>query len=93
VEEAVNIPNNGLIANLPNWIVVKVPTTVDKDGVHGVPLGALPHGFAGLLMNQAAVHDLTAKAAFASRRRLPIRPCWWTRSSANTWAWRKCWIR
>ena len=62
VEEAVNIPNNGLIANLPNWIVVEVPATIDKDGVHGVPLGMLPHGFAGLLMNQAAVHDLTAEA-------------------------------
>ena len=62
VEEAVNIPNRGLIANLPEWIVVEVPATVDKDGVHGIPLGELPHGFAGLLMNQVAVHDLTAEA-------------------------------
>ena len=30
VEEAVNIPNRGLIANLPEWIVVEVPATVDK---------------------------------------------------------------
>ena len=61
-EEAVNIPNNGLIADLPDWIVVEVPATVDKHGVHGIPLGKLPHGFAGLLLNQAAVHDLTAEA-------------------------------
>jgi alpha-galactosidase len=27
-----------------------------------VPLGDLPHGFAGLLMNQVAVHDMTADA-------------------------------
>lgn len=62
VEEAVNIPNNGLIKNLPNWIAVEVPATVHKDGLHGLPLGDLPHGFAGLLMNQVGVHDMTADA-------------------------------
>ena len=62
LEEAVNIPNNGLIANLPDWIVVEVPATVGKNGVKGIPLGELPRGFAGLLMNQVAVHDLTAEA-------------------------------
>lgn len=61
-EPAVNIPNNGLIKNLPDWIVVEVPATVHKDGLRGVPLGDLPHGFAGLLMNQVAVHDMTADA-------------------------------
>ena len=61
-EAAVNIPNKGLIANLPEWIAVEVPATVDKNGIHGIPLGELPHGFAGLLLNQAAVHDLTAEA-------------------------------
>ncbi len=62
VEEAVNIPNQGLIADLPDWIVVEVPATVDKNGVHGIPMGHLPKGFAGLLLNQVAVHDLTAEA-------------------------------
>jgi len=62
VEEAVNIPNNGLIKNLPDWIAVEVPATVHKDGLHGLPLGDLPHGFAGLLMNQVGVHNMTADA-------------------------------
>ena len=62
VEEAVNIPNNGFIKNLPDWIAVEVPATVHKDGLHGISLGDLPHGFAGLLMNQVAVHDMTADA-------------------------------
>ncbi|OQA45500.1 MAG: Alpha-glucosidase [Chloroflexi bacterium ADurb.Bin325] len=61
-EAAVNIPNKGLIAGLPEWLVVEAPATVDKDGLHGVSLGALPRGFTGLLLNQAAVHDLTAEA-------------------------------
>jgi len=62
VEEAVNVPNKGLIADLPEWLVVEVPAVVDKNGVHGVKLGRLPRGFTGLLLNQAAVHDLTAEA-------------------------------
>jgi len=68
VEEAVNIRNDGLIENLPDWIVVEVPAVIDKNGVHGVPLGQLPRGFAGLLLNQAAVHDLTAEAVLSKSR-------------------------
>lgn len=62
VEEAVNIPNHGLIADLPDWIVVEVPATINRKGVHGLPMGHLPKGFAGLLLNQVAIHDLTAEA-------------------------------
>jgi alpha-galactosidase len=61
-EPAVNIANYGLIKNLPDWIAVEVPAIVDKNGLHGVSLGELPRGFGGLLLNQAAVHDLTAEA-------------------------------
>ena len=38
-EAAVNIANNGLLADLPDWLAVEVPATVDKYGVHGVPMG------------------------------------------------------
>jgi alpha-galactosidase len=67
-EPAVNIPNNGLLTTLPDWIAVEVPATVDKDGVHGIPMGRLPSGFLGLLMNQVAVHDLTAEAILEKSR-------------------------
>jgi alpha-galactosidase len=73
VEEAVNIPNRGSIANLPDWIVVEVPATVDKNGLHGLKLGELPHGFAGLLMNQVAVHDLTAEAILQKSKALALQ--------------------
>jgi alpha-galactosidase len=68
LEEAVNIPNNGVIADLPDWIAVEAPATVHADGVRGVSLGHLPHGFAGLLMNQVAVHDLTAEAVLCKSK-------------------------
>jgi alpha-galactosidase len=73
LEEAVNVPNKGLIANLPDWIVVEVPATVDKAGVHGLPMGQLPKGFAGLLMNQVAVHDLTAEAVLQKSKRIALQ--------------------
>ena len=73
VEAAVNIPNQGSIANLPDWIAVEVPATVDKNGIHGLCLGELPHGFAGLLMNQVAVHDLTAEAVLKKSKALALQ--------------------
>jgi alpha-galactosidase len=62
LEEAVNIPNAGYLPDLPEWIAVEVPATVKSGGVRGLTLGELPKGFAGLLRNQVAVHDLTAEA-------------------------------
>ena len=72
-ELAVNIPNAGLIENLSSEMVVEVPATVDKDGVHGVKLGKLPRGFAGLLNNQVAVNDLTVEAVLAGSRELALQ--------------------
>ena len=59
--------------NLPRDLVVEVPATVDKDGVHGVRLGSLPKGIAGLLSNQVAVHDLTAEAVLTGSRDIALQ--------------------
>jgi alpha-galactosidase len=67
-EEAVNVPNDGLIADLPGWLVVEVPALVDKRGVHGIPLPDYPKAFAGLLHNQVAVHDMTAEAVLTGSK-------------------------
>jgi alpha-galactosidase len=67
-EEAVNIPNAGFIADLPEWLVVEVPARVDQAGVHGVVLDPYPKNFAGLLQNQVAVHDMTAEAVLTGSK-------------------------
>ncbi|MDI7275181.1 MAG: alpha-glucosidase [Anaerolineae bacterium] len=72
-ELAVNVMNDGLIDNLPRDLVVEVPGTVDRNGVHGVRLGALPKGIAGLLANQVAVHDLTAEAILTGSREAALQ--------------------
>jgi alpha-galactosidase len=72
-ELAVNIPNEGLIDNLPEDLIVEVPAVVDKDGVHGVRLGALPKGIAGLMRNQVATMDLSVQAALTGSRELVLQ--------------------
>jgi alpha-galactosidase len=71
-EAAVNVPNRGLIAALPEWIYVEVPAWVDGSGVEGISLD-MPKGFSGLLSNQAAVHDLTADAIIAGSKELVLQ--------------------
>jgi alpha-galactosidase len=72
-ELAVNIMNDGLILNLYHDLVVEVPATVDADGLHGIPLGALPKGIAGLLRNQVSTLDLTAEAILQKSRGLALQ--------------------
>jgi alpha-galactosidase len=72
-EAAVNIPNDGFIDELPDWLVVEVPAFINKNGIHGIPVGRPPAGFLGLLRNQVAVHDLTAEAILQGSRQLALQ--------------------
>jgi len=72
-EAAVNLLNDGFIENLPHDIAVEVPAIIDKNGVHGIPLGKLPKGIGGLLNNQYAVHDLTAEAVLQQSKHLALQ--------------------
>ena len=67
-EIAVNIPNDGLIEYLPENQVVEVPAIIDSWGIHGIQLPAYPKAFAGLLMNQVAVNDLTTEAVLTGSK-------------------------
>ena len=71
-EAAVNIPNAGFIADLPDWIAVEVPANVNADGVHGIPVD-VPAGIRGLLTNQVGVHNMTAEAILQKKRDLVIQ--------------------
>jgi len=71
-EAAVNIPNRGFIANLPDWLAVEVPAMVDVNGVHGIAVD-VPAGVRGLLSNQIGIHDLTAAAVLEGSRELVVQ--------------------
>jgi len=72
-EMAVNLPNEGLIDNLPQDLVIEVPAMIDGEGVHGMRLGALPKGIAGLMRIQTAVQDLTVEAALSGSREIALQ--------------------
>jgi len=71
--DAVNIPNNGLISNLPDWAVVEVPAVAGADGIRGIKVGALPAGIAALLNTQAHVQSLVVEAAVHGSRELALQ--------------------
>jgi alpha-galactosidase len=61
-ELAVNVPNTGFIDNLPDWVIVETPATVDASGVHGVKLGPLPEPIAAMCLTQASIIDRVVEA-------------------------------
>ncbi|WP_422047848.1 hypothetical protein [Shimia sp.] len=71
-EAAVNIPNKGFIANLPEWICVEVPAMIDTNGLHGISVD-IPVGVRGLLSNQIGIHDMTAEAILQGSRDLVVQ--------------------
>lgn len=70
-EAAVNIPNDGFIADLPSWLAVEVPAMVDAKGVHGIKLD-IPAGIRGLLSNQIGIHNMTAEAILQKKKSLVV---------------------
>jgi alpha-galactosidase len=58
-----NVPNRGLIANLPSRGVVEVPCVVDGSGVQPTRAGELPPQLAALNRNYLSMNDLVVRAA------------------------------
>lgn len=63
-----NVPNDGLISNLPDDCVVEVPCLVDGNGVQPTPVGALPPQLAALMQTNINVQSLTVEAALTGKR-------------------------
>ncbi len=63
-----NMPNNGIIDNLPTGVPVEVPCLVDDNGVQPVKIGAIPPQLAALMQTNINVHDLTVQAALTGKR-------------------------
>jgi alpha-galactosidase len=63
-----NVPNAGLIDNLPAGCCVEVPCVVDKNGVQPVRVGALPPHLAALMRTNVNVQEMVVEAALTRRR-------------------------
>jgi alpha-galactosidase len=58
----VNVPNRGLIDNLPQGAAIEVPARVDADGVHPIAMGALPPALAAINRPYVSVAELAVEA-------------------------------
>jgi hypothetical protein len=63
-----NVPNNGLIDNLPQGCSVEVPCLIDKSGIQPTKIGALPPHLAALMQTNINVQALTVEAAVTGKR-------------------------
>jgi alpha-galactosidase len=63
-----NVPNHGLIDNLPDGCCVEVPCLVDKNGVQPIHVGPLPPHLAALMQTNISVQALTVEAALTRKR-------------------------
>ena len=63
-----NVPNAGLIDNLPADCCVEVPCLVDKSGIQPTKIGALPPHLAALMQTNINVQALTVEAALTGKR-------------------------
>jgi alpha-galactosidase len=72
-EEALDIPNEGYIANLPWGAIVEVPGVVSRLGVRGMSVGELPEGIAALCRTQITVATMAVDAAVLGDRDLALQ--------------------
>lgn len=63
-----NVPNNGIISNLPDDCIVEVPCLVDAQGVQPTSIGAIPPQLAALMQTNINVQSLTVEAALTGNR-------------------------
>src|ERR1051325_798659 len=63
-----NVPNHGLIDNLPQGCCVEVPCLVDKNGLQPTKIGTLPPQLAALMQTNINVQGLTVEAALTGKR-------------------------
>ncbi|MFA6241990.1 MAG: alpha-glucosidase/alpha-galactosidase, partial [Candidatus Hydrogenedentales bacterium] len=63
-----NVPNTGLITNLPNKVCVEVMCVADRNGITPTYVGDLPPQCAALTRTNINVHDLTIEAALTLKK-------------------------
>ena len=63
-----NVPNRGLITNLPDDCIVEVPCLVDANGIQPTYIGAIPPQLSALMQTNINVQSLTVEAVITGKR-------------------------
>ncbi len=69
----VNIPNAGLVDNLPAEMIVELPAYVSSGVLRGLKVGPLPQPIAQLLATRAVQQELLIDAALFGDRRIALQ--------------------
>ena len=72
-DDAVNIPNNGYIANLPDDAIVEVPGYINAAGITGESVGTLPEAIAELCRRDIKIAELTVDAVYSGDKELALQ--------------------
>jgi alpha-galactosidase len=68
-----NLPNSGLIPNLPDDAIVEVPGVISGMGINGLSMAPLPEGIAELCRRELALSSLTIDACVRGDRHLALQ--------------------
>jgi len=71
--EALNIPNQGYISNLPQDAIVELPGFLSGKGSEGIRIGPLPDGIAELLRREITISHLNVDAVVNGDRKLALQ--------------------
>ncbi|MFW9876962.1 MAG: hypothetical protein ACFFG0_28035 [Candidatus Thorarchaeota archaeon] len=71
-EMAVNIPNNNIILNLPQDLIIECSAYINREGFNGVKLRHIPKTVAALLRIEASIQDICVEAILKESKELAI---------------------
>jgi alpha-galactosidase len=69
----VNIPNAGLVNNLPGDMIVELPAYVSSGTIRGLKVGPLPQPLAQIMSTRAVQQELLVDAALSGDRRTALQ--------------------
>ena len=70
IERTVNLPNNGVVPNLPCDAILEMTTLVNASGFHPYNHGVLPAGLNAILQRVTSSHALTVEVSVSGDRNL-----------------------
>jgi alpha-galactosidase len=73
VERTVNLPNEGIIPNLPPDAILEVTALVNSTGFHPYNHGEMPAGLNAILQRVVSSHALTVEASVSGDRNIVIQ--------------------
>lgn len=73
VYDALNIPNEGFVTNLPKGAILEIPSLVGPCGIRGIFVGDLPKGVAATIHSRILEQELVVDAAISGDRKVALQ--------------------